>query len=660
MQELPKKAVVLAAGLGTRLRPLTWVQPKPLVPLWGQPLIVRIVTMLERWGVREILVNLHWRPEQIRACLESRSGPARIQFFREPELLGTGGALRAMQPALQDAPFWIVNADIVAGVAPAPLMAALQRHDRYVAAAWLEPRKGPRTVETARSHRIITYCSAHPGALGTATFCGLQLVSPRIFDFLPSKPASSLVEVYETAAAAGWSVAGVRVPGSYWDDIGTVGAYLRIHADVRRRALRGQSGGELYDAACDARRNAKGGGFLCMAKTSGAGVPPAATRTAPAGGTPAPLVFAMRARNCVIWPGARIDPGASLSDAVVAGGAAVAGTWRNTALIPASAAPDPALAQALERLGWPVAETALAFLGERGSNRSFWRAGYGRRRAMLVRYGPERPENRRYAGHAQLLAEAGVPVPRVLVDLPEAHILALEDWGDTDLTQLMHRSAADADARYGPVLAAAARLHTVATELAFQRRHAMEPAFDAAPYQWEVDLFRNHLLVKRYGMEDLPADVADELARTAQRLLDAPRVVVHRDFQSSNVLFRRGRMALIDFQGMRLGPAAYDLASLLCDPYVQLMPAVRQRLLARYASLCPAQGESVTALFAWASVQRLVQALGAYGRLTGLGHRQFAAFIAPAAVTLEEMATACGLGALAALAREIRKNEGQP
>lgn len=630
----PKKAVILAAGMGTRLRSLTWALAKPLVPLWGQPLIARLVAMLEQWGVTEILVNLHWQPAAVRAALAAQAGPARFRFFEEDVLLGTGGALRPMRPFLAEGPFWIVNADIAADLAPAPLLRALGRRPQALAAAWLDPRRGPRTVETDGDGLIATYRSRQPGKPGTATFCGLQAVRPEIFDFFPPQPACSLVEIYERAATAGRPVAGVRVPGSFWDDAGTTSAYLRIHAEVRRRARTGQRGGRLYDPACDGRPQARGD-FLCGSQEAAAHV-----------------------RRCVVWPGARLAPGARLSDVVVAGGVTADGTWRNTALIPVAAAPDPVLGETVARLGWPASETALAFLGERGSNRSFWRAGWGRRRAILVRYTLERPENGRYAGHAALLAEAGVPVPRVLLDLPEQRLLALEDWGDVSLEQRLLRRPDAAVALYAPVLAAAARLHTTATALAFDRGLAMEPAFDAAVFQWEHDLFRRHLLQGRLGLANDPPGVAAELGRTAAQLLDAPRVVVHRDFQSSNVLCRRGRIALIDFQGLRPGPAAYDLASLLCDPYVCLPTAVRQQLLGDYLALCPATAAAVEAGFAWAAVQRLVQALGAYGRLAGLGHARFAGFIGPAAGLLAELAAACDLPALAALAERIHGGKG--
>ena len=66
-EKLPRKAVVLAAGLGTRLRPLTDAMPKPLLPVWGEPMLERILRMLEEWGVEEIAVNAHHLPEKVRA-----------------------------------------------------------------------------------------------------------------------------------------------------------------------------------------------------------------------------------------------------------------------------------------------------------------------------------------------------------------------------------------------------------------------------------------------------------------------------------------------------------------------------------------------------------------------------------------------------------------
>jgi len=631
MSKSPVNAVVLAAGVGTRLRPLTWVRPKPLVPVWGQPLILHIVAMLERWGVTDIHINLHWQADQMRHAFADYAGQARLHFYFETEILGTGGALRPMQAALAESPFWLVNSDIVASVDPKPLIRALSRHADVVAAAWLEPRKGPRTVETGEDGRITSYRSSTPGASGTATFCGLHVVSPRIFDFFPKKPVFSIVEAYERAASAGYPVSGVCVRGSFWDDAGTVDRYLRIHDEVRRRHRQGRAGGHYYDALHDANPNLLKG-FCCAPQSS--------------------LVSAT-VRQSVLWPGARLEAGASLTRTVLSDQAVAGGCWRDVALIPVSAAPEPELASIVTQLGWPIHETALSLLGVRGSNRTFWRAGCGRKRAILVQYSLERSENARYAGHARLLAEAGVPVPRVLADDATRRIMALEDWGDLSLETRMQRHPEDAEPLYKTVLAAVAGLHGAATHLAQERSLDMEPAFDHAIYQWEHNLFQEHLLVRRYGWAHADAGVGAELERVAKNLLHAPRVIVHRDLQSSNILWRGNRFVLIDFQGMRLGAAAYDLASLLCDPYVRLQPEMRQRLLSHYALLCPGQGEAAVDLFAWAAVQRLVQALGAYGRLAGLGYARFASFIVPAAGTLAEMASHCGLRALAGLMNEI-------
>lgn len=633
LQSLPKKAVILAAGLGTRLRPLTWLRPKPLVPVFGRPLILHLVDMLERWGVEEALVNLHWQPEHIREALTCREGRVRLEFFPEREIQGTGGALRAMQARLKDAPFWIVNADIVASLKPEPLVRALEQDSRLIAAAWVDPRRGPRTVEIGADATIANYRSARRGTPGTATFCGVQVVKPDLLGYLPATGACSLVDLYERADAAGRPVAGVQQRRSYWADAGTVANYLRIHEEIRRRHRRGQAGGEWWTT-----------------DTS-----PVATPLCGAHGAERRGYRSSAGRHVVLWPGARVCAGARLSRTVVADGVVADGTWRDAALIPALAAPQPVVAHAAERMGWPAAETAAAFLGERGSNRGFWRLGWGRRRAILVTYGLERTENARYAGHARVLGEAGVPVPNVLAELPQEQALVLEDWGSDALEQRVKRRPEAVLALYEPVLQAAARLHTAATELACLRGVALEPPFDARVYGWEHDLFRNHLLLPRCKTV-MTDGVAAELRRVAERLLAAPRVIVHRDFQSSNVLCRGRRIALIDFQGMRFGPAAYDLASLVCDPYVPLSPAQRAQLRDRYAALYPA-GAAVAELLPWAAVQRLVQALGAFGRLSALGHARFATFIAPAAGTLAEMARLCRLSELAALAAEIARRE---
>jgi NDP-sugar pyrophosphorylase family protein/aminoglycoside/choline kinase family phosphotransferase len=620
VQNKSEKAVVLAAGFGERLRPLTEQIPKPLLPVWGLPMIERTLRALEAADVREVAINLHWMPGPLQAYLRDRRGPAALHFSQESEILGTGGALRPLRDWLGEAPFWLVNGDIVWQADLTPLVTAFHARQR-IAAAWLEPRRGPRTVTCGPHGDIESYRSPVPQSPGTATFCGVQLISPALFDFLPDTKTFSIVDAYERAQAAGRPVAGVRIPNSYWCDAGTVERYLQTHGDLKRLAARRHPAGAAYDPALDTYPPSSRS-FCC--DLTGRGV---------------------RAPGSVLLPGAVIGPGGRVRRSVVRQ-AAVTQPVADAVVVPATACGEAVMPRVLEALGWP--DAAAVFLGRRGSARRFWRlmpAGDGPG-GIVVIASRERPENARYAGHAAVLAEAGVPVPRVLADLPDADTVVLEDWGDRSLLHRMQRAGANPAALYEPALQAAAALHMRATALVRLRGTAMEPAFDAAVYGWEHDLFEHHLIRGRQGLEAIGEAVREDLETVSRRLLGAPLVVVHRDLQSSNILFRGNRIALIDFQGMRLGPAAYDLASLLCDPYVALDDSARSLLLHRYATLC---GDTVNLdIFPWAAVQRLLQALGAYARLAAM-RLPFARYIPTALALAERQAQTCGLRALAGL-----------
>ena len=154
----------------------------------------------------------------------------------------------------------------------------------------------------------------------------------------------------------------------------------------------------------------------------------------------------------------------------------------------------------------------------------------------------------------------------------------------------------------------------------------------------------------------MPAGVRADLENVAAELSRQRPVLVHRDFQSSNVLYRSARsasgpyqadFAFIDFQGMRLGAAAYDLASLLYDPYVPLGEQARASL----ARLYPVEK------LAFGAVQRLVQALGAFGRLASVGQPQFGRHVAPALQNLLAAADEADLDALGGFAEDLIAKE---
>jgi len=277
----------------------------------------------------------------------------------------------------------------------------------------------------------------------------------------------------------------------------------------------------------------------------------------------------------------------------------------------------------------------LAALPARGSDRSFARLGAGRRSAILIRYDDcRRPENGRYAAIARALASAGIRVPEVLLDLPDEKALLLEDAGTLSLQDALPGMTRRARLRhYRRVIGQVAILHRIPPDIL----PPMEPPFSPALYQWEHDLFARCFL--RDTLHLPPERIAaalEPLAVAARHLRHQPLVPVHRDLQSSNILLHRGGPVLIDLQGLRLGAAAYDMASLLCDPYAMLAECDRRELLDAYCALAPG-GESVRAAFASAAIQRLAQAIGAYGRLSAIpGASRFARYIPPACAMLAQ------------------------
>ncbi len=291
-----------------------------------------------------------------------------------------------------------------------------------------------------------------------------------------------------------------------------------------------------------------------------------------------------------------------------------------------------------------------------GSGRKFWRVHLAGQSLILVRYTAERDENRYFVVIAQFLARAGVRVPRVDFHDEKEGIIFMEDAGGEDLWSHRGDSWPARRALYQRTLDEVLALHTQA-HLAEGRPH-LQQEFDAALYKWEQEYFIEHCLGRHFGLgaEEIAAHVdRARLAQIAEHLAAQPRCLVHRDFQSQNVIIRDGGVCLIDFQGLRPGLAQYDVASLLLDPYVNLAEEERAELLQHYLSglLGPGRpGEAQwMALYDLCAMQRLMQALGAYGKL---GHKDgrlhFLAHIPVAVPRLREvLSRIAGMGRLADL-----------
>ena len=533
-----RKAVVLAAGLGTRLRPFTASVPKPLLEVWGEPMLSRVVAWLRSQGVEEITVNAHHLASQVEAWCAANG----CRVSSEKEILGTGGVLNPLREWIGRDDFWLVNGDIV--FEEPPHLVLDDSPDVIGVAAVTE--EGPRTIELEPECNLVTcWHSPDPGWSGTWTYCGIALLKAEILDFVKPEGFSSIIEAYEKASMAGKFIEGVEGARFLWTDAGTVESYIDVNSDGEDNAFAEIS---QVKAALDAAK---------------------------------------------------------------------------------------------------LGEGKVEFCGARGSDRAFFKVSADERAYVIVYDDATRKENARYASHAKWLAEQGIKVPRVLAELPDKKTIVLESAGDDDLLSRSKKRGEERLRDYVNVVEELARFNSLdftALEL--------EGRFDAGLYKWERELFKEHCLGGRFMME-MPEAVEKELEAAAQKLLDEPKALVHRDFQSTNVIWKGDSFKFIDFQGMREGAGVYDLASLLYDPYVDLREGERRALAALYAKKVGRAPDEIAAVLPFAAVERLVQALGAFGRLASIGKKEFSRHIPNALSNLLDAADDASLDAVGALAEDL-------
>ena len=247
------KAMVLAAGLGTRLRPLTDHRPKALVEVSGRTMLEITLTRLEEFGISEVIINVHHFAGMVAEFLKSKNNfGMRIEISRENDLLlDTGGGLkRAAQFFLEDAserdePFILHNVDVISTI-DLNRMVQSHRENQALATLAVQDRDSSRYLLFDDALRL---CGRQIGRDATAdvvrpaarlqalAFCGIHIVSPRLLPMITEQGVFSIIDVYLRLAAKKETIAAFRADGCYWRDLGKPEQILAAAEDLAKGAL---------------------------------------------------------------------------------------------------------------------------------------------------------------------------------------------------------------------------------------------------------------------------------------------------------------------------------------------------------------------------------------------------------------------------------------
>ncbi len=624
------KAFILAAGLGERLRPVTNHLPKPLLPVLGEPVIERLAKKVFSVPVDRVGVNAHYKAEMIYNWAETSSYAGRIELFNEVDILGTGGALKNAEHFLRGSTFLVHNADIVSDIS---LSALIKRHisEGNIATLAVHSHHHFSNVWIDEEEKLHSVGGNQPERRGIrrVAFTGIAVYSGEFLDLLPAGN-SSVIDAWLRALKSGFRVGTVGVNGCRWTDIGTPKAYsslifssleeggevLYIHPSIKCRGV-DLGAKTVVEQGCTIGRDTS-------------------------------------IRSAILLPGARVDQGSHIENAIVGPDYVVN---LEEPAVPSSLPSD--LISGLQ--GESSGKISIAIIGVGGSDRNYYRIRRGNKTAVLMECSEDDPDYQRQIIYTHFFRKQLLPVPQLLgfhsgdsvqqVLAREGRIyLLFEDLGDISLYSWLkcQKEMVDIEALYRSVLDIMIALHTRVSENASECELLYSRVFDAEYLRWETDYFMKRYVASRGISIPDESLLSREFDRLAEHVDSFKKAVIHRDFQSQNVMVTKGNVpGIIDYQGARIGPPAYDLASLLWDPYAPIDTACRARLLEYYIKgVRDFYGSSFDEEVFRAEIipcrlQRHMQALGAYGFLSAVkGRSYFFKYVPQALRYLKEDVTA--------------------
>ena len=241
------KAMVLAAGLGTRLRPLTGDRPKALVEINGHTLLEITLSRLRQFGVTEVIVNAHHFAEDIVSYLSGNNNfGMMIEVSREDVLRDTGGGLKKAAHFFlnnresRNQPFILHNVDVISTIDLARML-AFHREQQALATVAVQDRKTSRYLlfddagqlcgrQSQDGKTEVVRASAN---LHSLAFCGIHVISPRLLDLITEDGVFSILRPYLRLAGAGERIVGFRADEYYWRDLGKVENLVQAEKDLR-------------------------------------------------------------------------------------------------------------------------------------------------------------------------------------------------------------------------------------------------------------------------------------------------------------------------------------------------------------------------------------------------------------------------------------------